>query len=48
MLVDVLSLYSCGADFRGLRAASDNLTPAVAGAGVVANGFVLVIGASEG
>lgn len=48
MLVEVLSLYNCGTDFRGLRAANDSLTPAVAGAGVVANGFVLVIGASEG
>jgi len=48
MLVEVLTLYSCGVTFCGLSMASESFTPVVGGAGVVARGFKLVLGASEG
>ncbi len=47
VLTDVC-LYNCGADFRGLVIQIESFMPAFGGAGVVANGLELIIGASWG
>ena len=48
MLPKALSLYSWGGTLRGLTMESESLTPAVGGPGVVASGFGLTTGASDG
>ena len=45
VLTDVCR-YNCGTDFRGLVIHMDSFMPAFGGAGVVAKGFELTIGAS--
>lgn len=45
---DVVTLYNGWVALRVLAVTSESLTPAVGGAGVVARGFALVVGASEG
>ena len=45
---DVVTLCNGWAALRGLAVTRESLTPAVGGAGVVARGFGLVVGASEG
>lgn len=48
MLPKALSLYSWGGTLRGLTMDRESFTPAVGGAGVVARGFGLSAGISEG
>ena len=48
VLLFVSVLYSSGGFARELKESRDNFVPAVAGWGVVASGFGLMTGASEG
>lgn len=47
-VADVVTLYNGWVALRGLAVTRESFTPAVGGAGVVAKGFGLVVGASEG
>lgn len=48
VLDDVLTLWSCGDDFRGVVMQIVSLMPAFGGVGVVARGLGLTMGASWG